>query len=675
MCSPGERGEDDPMLPASHWVSARGSKRWCEQWIEDNGRSVISHRQYLSYLECEYAARFQVIQSPRQAPVYDVPIDLSYDEKTQEEGGAGFPQFAASFHKLMSHDPDTGLLTQDPTGTHQHSGVQNYVQLLEGLLNQGAPSNFNTELLNSLELCNRHPTDASGKELRPRVLINPRSSKALSIKGADIVLLDVSRILYGASDHRRLLKQISLSSDETAAEMLEVYAMAMLRNVELGKYQSGTVEVDLAIEALNSCGDAFVWGYDSNFNKVTAKTLPVTTENLFRGPTKGDRQGEYLSVFLDFARPPLFPSGCAPHVSDLIGAGQFVEVLKTELQVPQGKDDDFGLTWEHYVRIQNAEVPKKYQPGHFTSPDKLTTGRNLGDYVHVDNVYEQYIRAADILVGNQYNRSENFPYTEGAAPYYKNEGDGPTLGPSDAYGLIGGVRLAAERASFTQKWLVARRARPEVMAALIHQAYIGNDALRERLSGMLFGDGSSGQLLQKVFQWNGGRPGGEENYLLSQMYPEGSPAHPSWTSGHATVAGACVTVLKAIFNDSEQIIKPDSPPGDKPQFYVAPDGAKPTVGEELDKLASNISLGRNFGGVHYRSDGEHGILLGEEVAIRYLQDHVRTYREEFDNCHGFTLTKRNGTRICITANDVREIQAAVKYSGVKQPVIYPKSAL
>jgi hypothetical protein len=35
------------------------------------------------------------------------------------------------------------------------------------------------------------------------------------------------------------------------------------------------------------------------------------------------------------------------------------------------------------------------------------------------------------------------------------------------------------------------------------------------------------------------------SFLLPMAFPEGSPTHPSYGAGHATVAGACVTILKA----------------------------------------------------------------------------------------------------------------------------------
>lgn len=74
-------------------------------------------------------------------------------------------------------------------------------------------------------------------------------------------------------------------------------------------------------------------------------------------------------------------------------------------------------------------------------------------------------------------------------------------------------------------------------------------------------------------------------------------------------------------------------------------GTELTIGGELNKLASNIAIGRDFAGVHWRSDSTEGLTLGETVAIRILQDYKKnTYNEDFD---GFTLTKFDGTTIII----------------------------
>jgi hypothetical protein len=44
-----------------------------------------------------------------------------------------------------------------------------------------------------------------------------------------------------------------------------------------------------------------------------------------------------------------------------------------------------------------------------------------------------------------------------------------------------------------------------------------------------------------------------------------------------------------------------------------------TVRGELNKLASNMALGRNRAGIHYRTDGLDGLRLGEAAAIRFLK--------------------------------------------------------
>jgi hypothetical protein len=54
--------------------------------------------------------------------------------------------------------------------------------------------------------------------------------------------------------------------------------------------------------------------------------------------------------------------------------------------------------------------------------------------------------------------------------------------------------------------------------------------------------------------------------------------------------------------------------------------------------------------VHYRADGDEGLLLGEQVALKILQDWVYTYNEQ--GFTGFELTLRNGDRVRVTAEGV-----------------------
>jgi hypothetical protein len=74
----------------------------------------------------------------------------------------------------------------------------------------------------------------------------------------------------------------------------------------------------------------------------------------------------------------------------------------------------------------------------------------------------------------------------------------------------------------------------------------------------------------------------------------------------------------------------------------------PTVGDEIDKLAFNVAMGRNWAGIHYRSDAIAGLQLGEEVGISVLQDLACSYTEEFK---GFSFKRFNGSNVHIMARN------------------------
>ena len=74
-----------------------------------------------------------------------------------------------------------------------------------------------------------------------------------------------------------------------------------------------------------------------------------------------------------------------------------------------------------------------------------------------------------------------------------------------------------------------------------------------------------------------------------------------------------------------------SPNGTSTTAYVPPPSEPPlSVNGELHKLAHNISYGHGIhAGIHWRSDTETSIQLGEAVALSYLQDRADTYNERF----------------------------------------------
>jgi len=106
--------------------------------------------------------------------------------------------------------------------------------------------------------------------------------------------------------------------------------------------------------------------------------------------------------------------------------------------------------------------------------------------------------------------------------------------------------------------------------------------------------------------------------LLSQAFPEGPPAHPSYPTGHGTVTGACIIVLKFFFDGSFVFPNPQMPTGDglSLQAYTGSDAALPTLNGELAKLGHKVSFGHGIhAGIRWRNDTDTSLLMGGAVAL------------------------------------------------------------
>lgn len=202
------------------------------------------------------------------------------------------------------------------------------------------------------------------------------------------------------------------------------------------------------------------------------------------------------------------------------------------------------------------------------------------------------------------------------------------------------------KAVWYQKWFVHRRLRPEAYGGLVHLRKTGVKAYP------LHHDILASQALDATFTKYG-------TYLLPQTFPEGSPTHPAYGAGHATVAGACVTLLKAWFDETAPLPSPVVPDPDGAMLvpYSGADAHKLTIGGELNKLAANIAIGRNMAGVHWRSDYRELVKLGERVALTVLFNQ----RADYPDHYSFSLTGFEGDKFVISP-------AGVMKNGLPFPV-------
>lgn len=412
--------------------------------------------------------------------------------------------------------------------------------------------------------------------------------------------------MEGADSHRLgILPPPAFSSAWAAGEMVELYWRALLRDVPFIKYSSDPLAAQAAAD-LSAMSD---------FRGPKAERA-VTVETLFRGNTPGDLSGPYISQFLLRDVP--------------YGAMTIVQRYRTTLP-----GDDHMTDYGVWLKIQNGMPPttaNKFDP----TLRYLRNGRDLGEFVHRDFTYQAFLNACLILLSfGRAALDTTSPYLASAIQ------DGfVTFGSPHILDLVARVTSAALRAAWCQKWLVHRRLRPETFAGRVHNRVAGMADTRIPSAVLnyypIHTDVFSSKAADKVF----GKTGA---YLLPQAYPEGAPLHPSYPSGHAAIAGACVTVLKAFFKESFLIPNPVQASADGATLLPVP-GPRFTIGGELNKLAANIGLGRDFAGIHWRSDTTESLKLGEAVAISILQNVKTTTNRNFT---GFSLTKFDGTTVTV----------------------------
>jgi hypothetical protein len=428
----------------------------------------------------------------------------------------------------------------------------------------------------------------------------------------------------------------ALSSADAAAETVELYWASLVRDVPFINYGSDA-NIAAAISDLNARFKFYAGlpqyeivppgrparpeprGFPTQpltpLGQIPGPSNNITLKTLFRGFTKGDQIGPFLSQFLirdvPFG-PQTFPAKIQPAVAQ-----------------------DYMMTPTTWLNVQKGCMPGPLPL--LPTPRLISNARDLSRYIEFCFVTQPYNNALGLLMmmpdaqrtdGGGYGIAfdSNNPYSHSCT----QEGF-VTFGMTHVLALIQKAAFAAHTHTWHEKWFVHRRLRPEEYCGWV------NFTLRNEKIYPINSVIGTSTAIPKIAAKTGGY------YFLPQAYPEGSPIFPSYTAGHATAAGACVTILKAFFNDLAPIPNPKQPnaTGTTLVDYTELDANRLTVGSELNKLAANIGFGRDLAGVHWRSDNTASILRGEDVAISLLEDWGFIYNENFA---GFEFTDFRGVR-------------------------------
>ncbi|MDE5445867.1 phosphoesterase [Bradyrhizobium sp. CSA207] len=444
-----------------------------------------------------------------------------------------------------------------------------------------------------------HPNIVLGGQAK---LNGPRGAFALQLIGKDS--RGIGSLVVPAAP--------ALDSTEYAIELVELYWASLLRDVPFTQYATNATAQAAALE-LSDLVAAFPGKYAGPLDGGN-----VTPGVLFRGGFNahpkyfgGETVGPYISQLC------LLPTS--------IGRVPLDQKIKTFVG---GKD--FMTSTTDWKNIQSGILPSQVL-SFDDHPRYVRNGRDTAAYTQVDELYQAYFIAYLVCSTLGIGPNPTNPYT---TTYKKNEKPFGTFGGPDVTATLGAVARAALNAVWYQKWAVHLRHRPESGGGIVQllKDNVLNSTDKAKLTNFDIVLKSAALNLSAV------RNG---NYLLSQAFPEGSPTHPAYPTGHGTVAGACITVLKFFLDGDAGIVHPvvPSPDGSYLEPYVGPGTL--TINGELHKLAHNISFGHGIhAGIHWRSDTDYSLLLGEAIAISFLEDQMWTYQERFD----VTITKMNGSK-------------------------------
>lgn len=692
---------------------------------------------------------------------------LRYPQRTLNNGELSKYSCApSSFHKGLPHNeygiPDSLALAGFVTALNrQEFAPGEYARFDVALGPLGIKGSNPGERDNSHGNIDRFHTKAftNNKEVEVRNWESPLGGHVFDIQGPDAGDLAMARVP-------------TLTSSELTAEMAEVYALALIRDLPFPKFADADHAVKWFIKS--TTGAAELEPVDAGFTvseliaelnklvwfKKSAATMAsfgdsatpqenrrrlarlntgetsLSAQSLFRGSVPGAKDGPYISQFLlignrdesddssDNNESQEYVQSYAKDARNIarsvkpVGANQG-EAQQENRGIRSGYINfgaqridqrinahlagrDHLTDWPLWLDVQNGAAVNG-SDAYFSDrqPRFIGRPRDLATYVHFDQLYQAYFNACLLLFSNKVRFDQGFPSGMG----HLTRGSFATFGGPHVLSLMTEVASRALKAVRRQKYQHHLRGRPEQLAAMLTLAASDkadqlSDNAREDMQVMLHNFTTQApQLLDWTCQYNqlqnqqrednedylprliescysGFKPSNEKNYLLPMAFPEGSPMHAAYGAGHATVAGACVTILKAFF----ELFKGEDSNGGKeasvkdglqqpltvaelhnggvwwqevsmgegglglPNLYQAPTNDNPaedvhdllevvpdqapeslTINGELNKLAANIAIGRNMAGVHFYTDYYDSLRMGERLAVGILEEQMATY--------------------------------------------------
>lgn len=446
-----------------------------------------------------------------------------------------------------------------------------------------------------------------------RKLVNPLGTLGINLTGLSSVQFAVP-------------SAPALASAERAADAVEVYWQSLLRDVPLYEYRKDT-------------NHPLVRAAAADINRLSGYTGPrdasgvVTPDLLFRGTARYVDRADPTGRSARHAVPPGVAVG--PYISQfLLLDAPFGTSFIPALLSTQAPGNDFLTQTAEWLAVQDGKAPTRritFDPVR----RYLATGRDLAEVARGAPGFASAFQLLSTATSSDPARVGGLGTPLNPTnPYLKlrtSTGAAGSFAAGYVQGLLPLAVSRAIRAAYWQKWFVHRTLRPEAYGGLVHQR------LSAGVDYPLHADVLQSDAVARNLRKFG-------THLISSAYPEGAPLHGSYPGGASVSAAVQATLLKAFFDENAVIANPVQPDPADPTRLIPYSGPALTIGGELNKLATNLGVGRNWAGIHWRSDAAASLALGEDVAIALLRDEKLSFKEPFE---GFRFTRFDGSTVSL----------------------------
>jgi hypothetical protein len=504
---------------------------------------------------------------------------------------------------------------------------------------------------------------------------------------------------------RKRIRPDLMSSPQMAFDMLIVHARSLVRDIPFREFATNTTVASI-VNSLNA-----VLAKYPTIRTFNPDGTTLSSSNFLRNNFLGEDKGPFWNQF------QLFPTHNGTSNTPLARVYY------------QEKDDTKARTLDGYREQQKGVTGFKKLLDVSGGVRPIETPRDVIGYVHSDVLPVGFQEAGDILLRSGLRRQSLFEQNnlpEETASFFGENGCGfvKTLLPHVIRnGLV---------AAWNHKYSFLR-IRPERLAYYWHIMKMDSDTMSsQQMLDLKMGlrrilavhESIMGDAVDIMDMVNGADNGG---YLLHNLYPEGSPTHPSFVGGHSVASGVQATMLKMMFqmysnpyapedhtlvkwitamkdaydadfgldengmsvfeqtvsamqNNTGVRLYPDNVrgsilEGNTGKYTNVPGSSEDvTVLGEVHKLASQYTFSRDWGGVHYTTDGYYGMYVGQSVAVDYMQNILSGLPSNGDGFDArLVFPSFDGRKVRIGTDTIEYFcQTSMQYVSVDEPEgLYP----